>query len=169
MGGKARAVSVMANLLLDFGSDARTSFFVGGGVGVARTQYTIGEISFGATDNNVAYQFIAGARTALSPSIDLGLKDRYFRSKYNLQEGENEEVLGRWKSHSLLASLIFNFGAPAPAPVAAPVEIAPPPPPPPPPAVQTCFDGSVILTTDVCPAPPVEVAPPPPVPEPERG
>lgn len=53
------------------------------------------------------------------------------------------------------------------------VEIAPPPPPPPPvevaPATQTCPDGSVILATDVCPAPPPP--PPPPAPEaaPERG
>jgi hypothetical protein len=50
-------------------------------------------------------------------------------------------------------------------------EIAPPPPPPPPevaPATQTCADGSVVLATDVCPAPP---PPPPPPPEamPERG
>ena len=53
--------------------------------------------------------------------------------------------------------------------------ILPPPPPPPPapepvaPATQTCPDGSVILATDVCPAPPVEAAPPPPPPAPERG
>jgi iron complex outermembrane recepter protein len=50
----------------------------------------------------------------------------------------------------------------APEPV-----LAPPPPPPAPPATQTCPDGSVILATDVCPAPPAP--PPPPPPEPERG
>ena len=71
---------------------------------------------------------------------------------------------GRFKSHSLLASLIYNFGAP-PAPPPPPVVMAPPPPPPP--ATQTCLDGSVILATDICPAPPPP--PPPPPPAPERG
>jgi len=57
------------------------------------------------------------------------------------------------------------FGPAAPAPV-----VVPPPPvveTPPPPATQTCPDGSVILATDVCPAPPPP--PPPPPPAPERG
>jgi hypothetical protein len=56
----------------------------------------------------------------------------------------------KFRSHSLLASLIFNFGAPAP--------VAP--------TTQTCADGSVILATDICPAPP---PPPMPAPTPERG
>ncbi len=165
-GGKARAVSAMVNVMADFGSDDGISFFVGGGAGVARTKYTIDAISFGATDSNLAYQFIAGARAAISPNIDAGLKYRYFTSKYNLEESDAEEVLGRWKSHSLLASLIFNFGAP-PQPVA-PMVVEPViAPPPPSPATQTCPDGSVILATDICPAPPPP--PPPPMPEPERG
>jgi outer membrane immunogenic protein len=53
------------------------------------------------------------------------------------------------------------------------VEIAPPPPPPPPvevaPATQTCADGSVILATEVCPAPAPYVPPAPPEAAPERG
>ena len=53
------------------------------------------------------------------------------------------------------------------------VEIAPPPPPPPPieiaPATQTCTDGSVILATEVCPAPAPYVPPAPPEAAPERG
>jgi iron complex outermembrane receptor protein len=48
--------------------------------------------------------------------------------------------------------------------VAAPAVVAPPLPAPV--ATQTCVDGSVILATDVCPAPP---APPMPAPAPERG
>jgi opacity protein-like surface antigen len=71
-----------------------------------------------------------------------------------------------FSSHSLLASLIFNFGsheevAPPPPPP------PPPPPAPPPPATQTCPDGTVILATEACPAPPPP--PPPPPPAPERG
>jgi hypothetical protein len=55
---------------------------------------------------------------------------------------------------------------------AAPAEYVAPPAPPPPPATQTCPDGSVILATEVCPAPPappVYVPPPAPEPAPERG
>ncbi len=78
------------------------------------------------------------------------------------------------------ARLAYNIGQPrtigltvrqsfrsAPPP---PVYVAPLPPPPPPPsapATQTCPDGSVILATDICPAPPPP--PPPPPPMPERG
>jgi len=55
--------------------------------------------------------------------------------------------------------------SPPPAP---PPYVAPPPPPPPAaPATQTCPDGTVILATEVCPAPPPP--PPPPPPAPERG
>ena len=51
------------------------------------------------------------------------------------------------------------------APAPAPVVVAPEPAP----ATQTCYDGSVILATDVCPQPPVEAPPAPPEPAPERG
>ena len=53
-----------------------------------------------------------------------------------------------------------SFGG-APAAVAEPAVL----PPPLPPATQTCPDGSVILATEVCPAPP----PPPPPPPPASG
>ena len=165
-GGRGRSVSAMANVLLDFGNEEGLSFYLGGGVGVARTSYKIDAISFGATDSNLAYQAIAGVRMPLSPNIDAGLKYRYFMSKYNVEESAAEEILGKWKSHSLLASLIFNFGAAEAAPPPPP----PPPveaPPPPPPATQTCPDGTVILATETCPAPPPP--PPPPPPAPERG
>ena len=66
-------------------------------------------------------------------------------------------------SHSLMASLIYNFGGVAPPPPPPPP--APPPPPPVAPATQTCPDGSVILATSTCPVPP----PPPPPPPVERG
>jgi opacity protein-like surface antigen len=70
----------------------------------------------------------------------------------------------KFRAHSLVLTLAYNFAAPPPPP---PPPQPPPPPPPPPPATQTCPDGSVILATDVCPAPPPP--PPPPEPAPERG
>jgi opacity protein-like surface antigen len=162
-GGKARTVSAMVNALVDFG-DEGLGFYAGGGIGGARTTYDIDSISFGATDSNLAWQLIAGVRTAISNNIDLGLKYRYFTTKYNLEETATEEVIGRWKSHSLLASLVYNFAAPPPPPPPPPL---PPPPPPPPPATKTCPDGSVVLETEPCPVPPPP--PPPPPPAPERG
>ncbi len=160
-GGRARTVSAMANGLVDFGLGGNWSAFVGGGAGVARTNYKINALSFQGTDSNFAWQILAGVRTAITPNLDLGLKYRYFNTKFNIEESPAEEIIGHWRSHSLLASLTYNFGG-----VAAPPP-PPPPPPPPAPATQTCPDGSVILATDTCPVPPPP--PPPPPPAPERG
>ena len=73
------------------------------------------------------------------------------------------DALGRY----VWMGATINFTPPRRAPVIPAAVIAPPPPPPAPPATQTCPDGSVILATDVCPAPPAP--PPPPAPAPERG
>ena len=167
-GGHASVLSIMGNALLDFGGDDGIGAYVGGGIGHARVKM------LGDADSGLAWQAIAGARAPISDQIDLGLKYRYFNSsKLNFSDEFEDNAGapftvsadGRLKTHSLLLSLIYNFGAPPPPPPVAVVE--PPPPPPPPPATQTCPDGSVILATDVCPAPPPP--PPPPPPEPERG
>ncbi len=126
-GGKARTVSLMGNLLADFGNENSLSFYAGGGLGVARTTYRVDSISFGGTDSNLAWQLIAGVRYPVSPNLDVGLKYRYFHTKYDLNEGPKEELLGKWNSHSLLASLTYNFGAALPPPPPTP---NPPPPPP---------------------------------------
>ena len=187
--GRVRIMSAMVNGLFDFGNQDGLSFYAGGGAGRARVKFA------DLRDNAWAYQLIAGARYAISSNIDIGLKYRYFRTgKVELVDDSAVTLLGnanrfvinplnptlvdqttnadlfasfdqKFKSHSLLASLIFNFGAPpAPPP-------PPPPPPmmaaPPPPETQTCADGSVILATDSCPLPPPP--PPPPPPAPERG
>ena len=174
--GKVVVRSAMVNLLADIGTDAGMSFY--GGVGFGRAWAR----ALNDGDNAWAWQGILGFRSAISENIDLGLKYRYFRAgRMNFQGGPVNfagntnrlgtvdqtsaaavwpEIGGRFQSHSLLASLIFNFGAPEVAPV-----VVAAPPPPPPPATQTCPDGSVILATDVCPAPP----PPPPAPAGERG
>ena len=176
--GKMTVRSAMINLLADLGTDGGMGFY--GGVGFGRAMGR----ALNDGDNAWAWQGILGFRSAISENIDLGLKYRYFRTgRMNFVGGPVQfagntnrlgtvdqtsfatimpEIGGRFQSHSLLASLIFNFGAPEPAPVV----VAPPPPPPPAPATQTCPDGSVILATDVCPAPP---PPPPPAPVGERG
>jgi len=120
----------------------------------------------------LAYQGIAGLRYAVSPNVDAGVKYRYFRTGtlgFDDAFAVNNvpfttETSGHYSSHSVLASLAYNFNGRA---AAAPEPEAPPPPPPAPeaPATQTCADGSVILATGTCPVPP----PPPPPPAPATG
>ena len=123
--GKVSVLSLMGNALLVFGDVAGFGAYVGGGFGRARVK------ALGDKDSAWAMQLIAGVRTALSENIDAGLKYRYFRTgRLNFVEdfadADGEGFVGsseRFKSHSLLLSLIYNFAPPAP----------PPPPPPPPP------------------------------------
>ena len=178
-GGRGEVLSGMGNLLLDFGNEGVTGF-VGGGAGVARTKIRadvggpgvpVGS-GFRGSDNRFAYQALAGIRVPLSQNVDFGVKYRFFNTKFRYTEADapqgGQSVAGRWRSHSLLGSRVFNFGAPvAVRPPPPPPPPPPAPPPPPPPATQTCPDGSVILVTDACPAPPPP--PPPPPAAPERG
>jgi len=164
--GRSSSLSAMANLLLDFGADDGWQGFVGGGVGIARTK--VADLK----DSGFAWQALAGVRYPISDNIDFGLKYRFYNHDIDsdVDFTDVDDVLGdadaRFRSHSLLASLTFNFGS-APPPPPPPVVEPAPPPPPPPPATQTCPDGSVILATDACPVPPPP--PPPPPPEPVRG
>ena len=176
--GRVKATSLMGNVLLDFGNEDGVSFYVGGGLGLARVRYRLetegaaNDLDLRFNDRALAGQIVAGVRTMVSDGLDIGLKYRYFQTrKLEFQRGDDDfvdEARGRFASHSLLASLIFNLGVRAPAPVIAPPVMAPPPPPA---ATQTCPDGSVILATDACPAPaPAPYVPPPaPEPTPERG
>jgi opacity protein-like surface antigen len=161
--GSATVWSLMGNALLDFGGNEGVGAYVGGGIGPAHGKYR------GESGTALAWQILAGVRMPVSSNVDVGLKYRYFNSQKlefsdSFDGGEfgivDIDARGKLQTHSLLLSLIYNF-----APPAAPEPAAPPaaPPPPPPPATQTCPDGSVILTTDICPASP-SVPPPPPVP-----
>lgn len=175
--GDTRAVSAMANLLLDFGKDDGLQVYGGGGLGLARVRLnniiTGPGVAAGrgivGNDRSAAWQLIAGMRVPVSYNIDLGLKYRYFRSEVELRDDVNPAAIefldGRFRSHSILASVIFNLGAAPVAPVIVPQ--AEPAPVPPPPATQTCPDGTVILASDACPVPPPP--PPPPPAEPVRG
>jgi opacity protein-like surface antigen len=186
--GKISIRSAMVNALADFGDDDGLGFYAGGGFGRAWAK------QLGESDHAWAWQLIAGVRYAITPTIDLGLKYRYFRTgKLDFADDSAFAVNGnpnvvtfdpgtgpidvvqttnavvatdfeqKFRSHSLLASLVFNFGE-----VAEPAPLPPPPPPPvvEAPATQTCPDGSVILATSACPVPP---PPPPPVERGERG
>jgi opacity protein-like surface antigen len=169
-GNHIGVTTLMANALLD--SDiggSRFGAYAGGGVGEAWASYA------GANSNAMAYQGIAGLRYAVSDNIDAGLKYRYLHTdKLNFNgafavNGTNftTTASGNYDSHSVLASLVYNFNSRAHEMAPIPAAVEAPPPPPAPPSTQTCPDGSVILATSACPAPP---PPPPPAPAPvERG
>ena len=171
-GDRTRVMSAMLNGLIDYEIAPAVRVYGGGGAGRARVK------TLTQRDNAWAYQLIAGISTAISPNIDLGLKYRYFQTaRLHFSNGavftdpttgatstSTFAETGKFRSHSLLASLVFNFGSAA-APPPPPMVEAAPPPPPPPPATQTCSDGSVIEATSTCPMPP----PPPPPPPPARG
>jgi OmpA-OmpF porin, OOP family len=119
--GSSSALSFMVNGMLDFGNEDKTSFFVGGGGGVARAAANEYRNRADATpfldsdeseDNwKFAWQLFAGVRHALSDNTDLTLRYRYFNA------GETEDVAFnggssgiQFRSHSLLVGVTFNFG-----------------------------------------------------------
>jgi opacity protein-like surface antigen len=152
--GHTSNYSTLVNAMVDLGNNDSFNFYAGGGAGLAwvNQKARIGTTTLVDIQDNsqFAWQGIAGVRAPVFRYFDVGLKYRYFNAGHIKDDG----LRSRFTSHSLLASLIYNFAA----------EEAPPPPPP---ATQTCPDGSVILATDACPAPPPP--PPPPPPTPERG
>ncbi|WP_375397129.1 OmpA family protein [uncultured Sphingomonas sp.] len=150
--GRNSALSFMLNGLLDFGDDDGVQGFVGGGVGAARVKasnYTLANRAFlDDTDTVFAYQAIAGVRAPLTKTIDVSLKYRFFSAdKVKLIDVTGRQFEGRFRSHSILGGVIFNFGAPEPAPE----PVAPTPPPPTPPApepiapVVVCAPGPFIV------------------------
>ena len=66
------------------------------------------------SDTGFAWQAIAEIRAPLSDNWDVGLKYRFFNvDKTRFQLPSGAEASGRFRSHSLLASLIYNVGEPA--------------------------------------------------------
>lgn len=125
-GGRSTALSFMVNGLLDFGEDTGVQGFVGGGVGVARVKSKVGLNTYANTlddsDTVFAWQAIAGIRAPLTDSIDVSLKYRFFNAdNVKLTDASGRVWDGRFRSHSILGGLTFNFGAPeAPAPAPTP-------------------------------------------------
>ncbi len=143
--GDSNNLSFMLNGLLDFGPDDGLQGYVGGGAGVARVNQHLSLNSTGPgwlrdSATGFAWQALAGVRAPISDHWDAGIKYRFMNvNSVKLVDSAGRAVGTKWRSHSLMGTLTYNFGG-APAPV-----VAPPPPPPPPP-------------------PPVVVAPPPPPP-----
>ncbi len=160
--GRTQVISSMINALLDFGDDAGVSGYVGGGAGISQIKFRnisgtgANALFLRDKDAELSWQAIAGIRAAITPNVDIGLKYRFFNTTRFEMTGETsgpafgggavgtrfptQGISGKLRTHSLLASLIYNFGAPevieAPLPPPAPLppEPAPLPPEPAPPA-----------------------------------
>uniref|UniRef100_UPI0035CBBE3D OmpA family protein n=1 Tax=uncultured Sphingomonas sp. TaxID=158754 RepID=UPI0035CBBE3D len=150
--GRSTALSFMVNGLVDFGDDDGVQGFVGGGVGVARVkeraQIFNNQNFLDDSDTVFAYQGLAGVRAPLSKHVDVSLKYRFFTAdNVKLVDVSGRAYESRFRSHSLLGGLTYNFGEPA-APPPPPVEAAPPPPPPveaPAPVAAPCSPGPFIV------------------------
>lgn len=136
--GSTDVLSFMLNGMFDFGGkNDGVSGFIGGGVGVARValdHYSIGGGRSFANDNDAhfAWQVIAGIRKPITKMIDFELKYRFFNvNGLNFRTTDMGNMSGRYRSHSALAGLVFNFGEPKAAQPAPPPMPAPPPPTPP--------------------------------------
>jgi outer membrane protein OmpA-like peptidoglycan-associated protein len=119
-------------------------------VGVARTKFDGGTINRSGpgflddSDSGFAWQLLAGVRAPLTDSIDVGLKYRFFNtSDLDMVDSLGRDTSAKWRSHSILGTIGFNFGG-APAPM------------------QTCWDGTSLPMDATCPARPVPPPPPPP-------
>ena len=153
--------SGMLNGLVELGKDGGFQVFAGGGVGFANVDLPVEVAGVGtviddsATD--FAWQLLGGLRFAVSDNVDLGLKYRYFvADNFEFQAANGLPIEADYTPHSVLASLVYNFGGkeappppapPPPPPPPAPPPPAPPPPPPPPPK-PVCNTGPYIVFFD---------------------
>lgn len=157
-GGRTSALSFMVNALWDFGDDDGVQGFVGPGLGVARVKSRLALNTNGDglndSDTVVAWQAIAGIRAPISDNIDVSLKYRFFNAPgVELVDIAGRQWYGRFRSHSIMGGLVFNFGAPEPEPVAAPEPApapvyTPEPAPAPVPEVVRCTPGPYIVFFD---------------------
>ncbi|MCL6679936.1 outer membrane beta-barrel protein, partial [Sphingomonas sp. RG327] len=99
--GHGRSLSFMINGLLDLGDEDSWSGYVGPGIGIADVRYSIGGtdpvvdttlVDAEVSQTKLAWQVVAGVRTALSPTLDLGLKYRFFNVP-NLKSGNTPDDL----------------------------------------------------------------------------
>ena len=147
--GDTHVWDAMVNGLVDFGPDNGIQGFVGGGIGVARVTDQLPDQNYflGGSTSKFAWQLIAGIRAPISDHFDVGLRYSYFNVDNVNQTGYGADwtgatIGGRYRSHSFMGTLTYNFGG---APKPAPAPAAPPPPPPPAPV---CNKGPYIVFFD---------------------
>lgn len=118
--GDLTVISGMVNALYDFENSSIVTPFMGFGMGFGHLE------DDGASDTQLAYQGIVGAKVSLTENLSAVVDYRYFRTL----EADLDGAKFEYEQHTITAGLTYNFGTPAPAPMAepapAPVEAAPP-------------------------------------------
>lgn len=157
--------SGMVNALVEFGKEDGFQIYGGGGAGVARLELPVVVADVGTViddkQTDFAWQLIGGVKVPVTDRIDLGVKYRYFNiDNFRLTGANGSDLRADYSAHSVLASLVYNFGGrsqpepePMPAPPPPPPVVAPPPPPPvaappPPPPRPACNTGPFIVFFD---------------------
>ncbi|RPF72576.1 OmpA family protein [Aurantiacibacter spongiae] len=161
--GKVEVMSGMVNALLDFGDEDALTFSVGGGIGVSRVNFS--DVTAFANspgflqddDARFSWQGIAQVRAPLTDRIDTSVKYKYHRvDSLDVSDSNNRVFNADFVSHSVLGTIIFNFGGrtavpPSPPPPTRTAPLPPPPAPPappPPPAAAPCNQGPYIVFFD---------------------
>ena len=164
LAGRTQTYAAMGNALLGLGHWGGLKLYVGGGAGYARTRLEehsqYGDQIYARADG-FAWQGLAGLTVPLGRHIDLGVRYRYFNptGANHFVSEEGADRTAKLRSHSVLATLTYNFGRVAPQPAVEPAAAPPPPPPPaplpppPPPAppiviAQVCNKGPYIVFFD---------------------
>ncbi len=118
-GNRTSVLSGMIDALADYNLTPTVRVYGGGGAGRARVK------SLGDRDDVWAYQLIAGASTAIADNLELGIKYRYFQTdrlhfdgsasfsdaKTGATSVSQFADSGKFRSNSVLVSLIYSFGA----------------------------------------------------------
>jgi OmpA-OmpF porin, OOP family len=158
-GGSVSALSFMLNGLFDFGDEDGISGFIGAGAGIARVKANNQRVFANTapflddSDSRFAWQVVAGVRQAISDNIDVTVRYRWFNvDNLEMVAFTGETVDTRFRSHSLLGGITFNFGAPEPVEEVVPIPPPPPAPPPPtpipPPPPPPCSPGPYMVFFD---------------------
>ena len=157
--GGVSATSFMANGLVEVGRDGGLQAFAGGGLGMGRAHLLLSApeaaLNVSDTDSGFAWQGVAGVRLPVGSHVDVGLKYRYYnQSHIDLVNQAGDNVRSRLQTHSLLATLAYNFGGKS-KPVTEAPSLPPPPSsahlPPTPPSraeVPACIHGPYIVFFD---------------------
>ena len=119
--GSTRYIAIMTNLLLDVGNEDGLSFYAGPGVGFAWGKFNIdddGEISLQGRRRRLAgdRRRSATRSTRMSTWASSIATSTRAGSRKTLTTMSDVDVEGRMHSHSLLATLTYNFYTPEPPP-----------------------------------------------------
>jgi OmpA-OmpF porin, OOP family len=114
--GRASALSFMINGLYDVGTIQGFTFSGGGGIGVARVEFAnlrergAVEPFINASDTNIAFQAIAAVRRAITQSVDVGVKYKFFAvPNLTIDTVAGDRISTSYRSHSAMFSIIYNF------------------------------------------------------------